>query len=218
MALSDSTQADRPNSAVCCMVCLSGFVKQCSLNVDSLMDFISACLLAEGSNLPPPGLAQMSSEVAAWRTTLISVRAAPRAASGALRQEQASSAIPHPQHSVGSGWWMHVVICPLIFSLGRNGPWAPLYAQRCVGLHRVFFQITMQVNCLGLLSRELRECYAKTCLCFPLYACETCGCVECLMTLQVQFPLGNNVCDFVTVTARLVEQHMKYNLIKVNNS
>lgn len=71
MALSDSTQADRPYSAVCCMVCLSGFVKQCSLNVDSLMDFISGCLLAEGSNLPPPGLAQMSSDVAVRRTTLI---------------------------------------------------------------------------------------------------------------------------------------------------
>lgn len=103
MALSDSTQADRPNSAVCCMVCLSGFVKQCSLNVDSLMDFISAHVLAEGSNLPPPGLAQMSSEAAVWRTTLISVRAAPRAAAGALRQEQTSSTVPHPQHSVAGG-------------------------------------------------------------------------------------------------------------------
>lgn len=35
------------------------------------MDFISGCLLAEGSNLPPPGLAQMSSDMAVWRTTLI---------------------------------------------------------------------------------------------------------------------------------------------------
>ena len=166
MALSDSTQADRPNSAVCCMVCLSGFVKQCSLNVDSLMDFISACLPAEGSNLPLPGLAQMSSEVAVWRTTLISVRAAPRAASGALGQEQVSSSLLHPQHNVGSGWWMHVVICPLIFpffSLGRNGTRAPLHTQRRVGLLRVFFQIILQVNCLGSLSWGVRErlCYAK---------------------------------------------------------
>lgn len=206
MALSDSTQADRPNSAVCCVVCLSGFVKQCSLNVDSLMDFISACLLAEGSNLPPPGLAQMSSEVAVWRTTLISVRAAPRAASGLLSQEQASSVLLHSQHSVGSGWWMHVVICPLIFpffSLGRNGTRAPSHTERCVGLLRVFFQIIMQVNCLGS-PWEAREClcYAKTCLCFIPCACETCSCVECLMTLQVQFPLGNHVHDFVPVAAQ----------------
>lgn len=154
------------------------------------MDFISACLLAEGSNLPPPGLAQMNSEVAV--TTLISVGVAPRAASGALRQEQESSAVLHPQHSVGSGWWMNVVICPLIFpffSLGRSGPGAPLHTQRCVGPLGVFFQIIMQVSCLGSLSWGLGEhlCYAKTCLCFTPCACETCSCVECLMTFQVQF-------------------------------
>lgn len=193
MALSDSTQADRPNSAVCCIVCLSGFVKQCSLNVDSLMDFISAHVRAEGSNLPPPGLAQMSSEAAMWRTTLISVRAAPRGVSGAPRQEQVPSAVLRPQHSVGNGWWMHVVMCTPIcpsFLLGRNGPRAPLYIQRCMCLLRVFFQIIMEVKCLVSPSWGLGEClgYAKTCLCFIPCACETCGCIQCQKTLQIQFP------------------------------
>lgn len=198
MALSDSTKADRPNSAVYCMVCLSGFVKQCSLNVDSLMDFISACLLAEGSNLPPPGLAQLSVEAEDHPHLHQSF---PGTASAALGHVQAASVLQHLQPIVGSAWHVLVVICPLafpLFSLGRNGSRGSLHAQRCVGFLRGFFHITMQLNCMrwrGWL------CYAETCLCLISYASESYSCVECLMILQVQFPLGNNVHDFVPVTA-----------------
>lgn len=203
MALSDSTQADRPNSAVCCMVCLSGFVKQCSLNVDSLMDFISACLPAEGSKLPPPGLAEMSAEVAAGRTTLTSVRAAPRAASAALGQQPASSVLlqPHP-----SSWWMLVVICcsPFLSSrwaeMNQGSAARPEMLGPSEGLLPDYHAANWpQFTVLGLRGCL---CYAKTCLCFIPCASESCSCIECLMTHQVQFPLGNNVHDFVPVSAQ----------------
>lgn len=111
---------------------------------------------------------------------------------------------------------MLVVICPLAFTflLGRNGPRVPIHAQRCVGFLRSFFHITMQMNCMRCGGWF---CYTETCLCLISYTSESYSCVECLMILQVQFPLGNNR-DFVPVTAWQVKKHLKESIFKVNNS
>lgn len=105
--------------------------------------------------------------------------------------------------SAQCGLWLVGACSRVSFSLGRNVSRAPLHTQTHVGLLRVSFQTAMQVNFLGSLSWGMKEClyYAKTCLCYVPCACETCSSIKHLGALQVQFPLANNVHDFVPVTA-----------------